>query len=359
MTYARRHLLDLRDPGWVHCVSRCVRRAFLVEGDSASSSRKTWVEQRLGVVGSVFSCRVAAYAVMSNHLHVVVRMDPTVATQWSAEEVVRRWWTLFPGRGRVLVDGSALAADPVAVTRQAADEAWVAQRRGRLCHLSWFMKALKEGISRRANREDDCTGAFWEARFTSVPLLDEGALMACMAYVDLNPIRAGMADRPERSAHTSARGRISARQRARTVVRIRAEVSASKQARALTRAGVTDVAAPGGNGHPESRLWLAPIGRCLRATTVDDYLQLVDATGRLVRGGKRGTISPQFLPILARLDLSAEQWLGMVTGSGLFSRGCVGSVAARAAEAARRGVAWVRSSCSGHLGGTASRPAAA
>jgi len=359
MTYARRHLLDLRDPGWVHCVSRCVRRAFLVEGNSASSSRKVWVEQRLGVVGSVFSCRVAAYAVMSNHLHVVVRMDPTVATQWSAEEVVRRWWMLFPGRGRVLADGSALAADPVAVARQAADAAWVAQRRGRLCHLSWFMKALKEGISRRANREDDCTGAFWEARFTSVPLLDEGALMACMAYVDLNPIRAGMADRPERSAHTSARTRIAARQRARAVQRIRAEVPAGKQTRALERAGVTDATAPGANGRAESGLWLAPVSTCLRRVPVDDYLSLLDATGRAVKAGKRGAIPPHLAPILARLEIRLDDWLGLVTGSGLFSRGCIGSAASRAQEATRRGVDWVRSRCSAFLGGTRARPAAA
>jgi len=99
--------------------------------------------------------------------------------------------------------------------------------------------------------------------------------------------------------------------------------------------------------------------RCLCRTTVDDYVQLIDATGRLVRAGKRGAIPSHLLPILARLDLSVEQWLGMVTGSGLFSRGCVGGLAARATEAARRGVAWVRSTCSGCLGGTASRPVAA
>jgi hypothetical protein len=245
------------------------------------------------------------------------------------------------------------------VTRQAADAVWVALQRGRLCHLSWFMKALKEGISRRANREDECTGAFWEARFTSVPLLDEGALTACMAYVDLNPIRAAMADRPERSAHTSVKTRIAARQRARTVTRIRAEVPTAKQTRALTRARITDAAAPGADGAPEARLWLAPVGRCLRSTSVDDYLRLVEATGRLVRAGKCGAIPAHLLPILARLDLSVEHWLGLVTGSGLFSRGCAGGMAARASEAARRGVAWVRSRCSELLGGTASRPVAA
>jgi hypothetical protein len=177
--------------------------------------------------------------------------------------------------------------------------------------------------------------------------------------VDLNPIRAGMADRPERSTHTSVKVRITARQRARTVARLRAEVPAAKQARAMARAGITDTKAAGADGAPESRLWLAPVGRCLPSTSVEDYVNLVESTGRLVRAGKRGAIPSHLLPILARLDLSVEQWLGMVAGSGLFSRGCVGGTASRAAEATRRGVSWVRSRCSAFLGGTSSRPAAA
>ncbi len=70
------------------------------------------------------------------------------------------------------------------------------------------MKALMEPQSRMANREDDCTGAFWEGQFTSVPLLDQAAIVACLAYVDLNPIRAKLADRPETSEHSPVKTRI-------------------------------------------------------------------------------------------------------------------------------------------------------
>ena len=91
MAQPRKTLINLADPGWVHCVSRCVRRAFLVDGPAQGPSRKGWVEQRLEYVSRLFAAKVAAYAVMSNHLHVVVRMCPEVGATWSAEEVTRRW----------------------------------------------------------------------------------------------------------------------------------------------------------------------------------------------------------------------------------------------------------------------------
>ncbi|MBA3684527.1 MAG: hypothetical protein H0W72_04720, partial [Planctomycetes bacterium] len=207
MAIARTKLFDPVQNPWIHAISRCVRRAHLCGGrDGTFDHRKDWMEERLELLTRVFACEIASYAVMSNHLHVVLRMCPAEVATWSADAVARRWLSIFPRK--YLSDGTPVLPDEATIARLAQDAAWVALRRVRLADLSWFMRSLKEPIARRANREDGCTGAFWEGRFDSIPLLDQPALMACMAYVDLNPVRARMAATPEGSRHTAARQRI-------------------------------------------------------------------------------------------------------------------------------------------------------
>jgi REP element-mobilizing transposase RayT len=348
MTLARRHQFDPADPPWVHAISRCVRRAFLAGGKH--EHRKSWLEDRLRLLAGVFAVEVAGYAVMSNHLHVVLRMDPSAAQSWSAATVVERWWTIYP-RQR-LRDGTPVTATAAQVREQARDAVWVAQRRQRLADLGWFMKALKEEISRRANREDGCTGAFWEGRFTSVPLLDNAALVACMAYVDLNPVRAGIAPTPEDSTHTGGRTRIRARNRWWATRRLRQRGrSAADVGRLLTKVGLDHAAA-----HPEDGLWLTPLARCRVAVpegdvvpavegplSVDAYLELLDATGRSLARGKRGSIDARLAPILARLDLRVEDWLATMVGwRMLWGGSAIGTWASRQAYAVSRGLDWIR-----------------
>ena len=98
MAIARAKLVDLTVTRWYHCVSRCVRKAFLLgEGDQ---NRKEWLEDRLEELSEIFAVAVGGFSVMDNHLHVLLRLDPEVAHGWSDLEVVQRWGRLFPPRDK-------------------------------------------------------------------------------------------------------------------------------------------------------------------------------------------------------------------------------------------------------------------
>ena len=167
--------------------------------------RKTWLVSHMKQLASVFAVDVCAYAFMSNHYHLVVRVDQARSNAWSDQEVCERWLQVFPGNRPVYETLSRNLRSNAAKKR--FDEK-VLTWRNRLSDLSWFMRCMNEGIARRANREDECTGRFWEGRFKSQALLDEGALLACMAYVDLNPVRAGLANTLELSDFTSIQERL-------------------------------------------------------------------------------------------------------------------------------------------------------
>ena len=186
-----------------------MRRAYLCGDDPVSGRnfdhRKRWLVVRIKELAENFAIDVCAYAVMSNHYHLVLHVNQDQLGQWSDEEVTRRWTAIFPNNAK-LVETLGLNRKSKAAQKQLRDrlEEW----RRRLGDISWFMRCLNESLARRANREDECTGRFWEGRFKSQALLDEKALVTCMAYVDLNPIRAGISDSLENSDFTSIQERL-------------------------------------------------------------------------------------------------------------------------------------------------------
>jgi len=272
---------------YYHCVSRCVRRAFLCGKDALSgrsySHRRQWIEDKLYALAEVFALDICAYAVMWNHYHVVLHVDVEQAAGWSRREVIERWHRLF--RGRVLSQryllGEALSSSELTIL----DEL-VTMWRQRLQDISWFMRILNETIARRANIEDGCGGRFWEGRFKSQALLDEAALAACMAYVDLNPVRSQLAKTPEQSLHTSIRQRVD--QAAKT----RMPNHPRQQAKGLMPFVGND------RDH-------IPKGLPFRLT---DYMELVDWTGRQLREDKRGHINAALPDILIRLNMASSHW---------------------------------------------------
>jgi REP element-mobilizing transposase RayT len=207
---ARRDIVHEKCVGVYHCIARCVRRAFLCGADSYSgrdySHRKAWILDRLRALAGLFGVEVCGYAIMSNHLHLVLRNRPDRVEQWSDAEVALRWRKLFPQRDDTSGEPTEPDDHDLAMLMANADR--LATLRGRLSSLSWFMRCLCEWVARAANREDRSAGRFWAGRFKSQPLLDEAALLACSVYVDLNPIRAGIATTPEESQFTSGADRI-------------------------------------------------------------------------------------------------------------------------------------------------------
>lgn len=313
MTYARKNLVSLRDTPYYHVVARCVRRAWLWGVDDYAgrdySHRKEWVLARLARLTHLFTIDVCAYAVMSNHYHLVLHVDQHRAKELTLMEAANRWLQLF--RAPPLVE-RYLSGDISEVERAAA-EAIVMRWRERLCDLSWFMKCLNEHLARLANEEDQCTGRFWEGRFRSQALLGEAGLLTAMAYVDLNPIRAGIATTPEASAFTSISDRIRSLRTPALPTRV--------PLRALQSEAYASAAA---------------IPFKLR-----DYLELVDWTGRSVRAEK-GAIDERLPSILVRLDVDEQAWRQTMRPRGNVFGRAMGRLNHMRLHASTLGQCWVR-----------------
>jgi hypothetical protein len=298
MPRPRRTQISVEDTPWYHCCSRVIRRAFLSGYDRYSGKnydhRRGWIESRLFELEAVFAIDVAAFAVMSNHLHVVLRIDIEIVNRWTDREVLEQWHKLFNGDEitQKFVKGEVVEAHEVLRLKHS-----IATYRSRLCDISWFMRCLNEPIARQANEEDNCTGRFWEGRFKSQALLDEIAVLACMAYVDLNPIRAKKADTPEQSDHTSIQ------------LRIKAALKGEQPNSLLPFIGNERQHQPKGI-----------------AFALKDYLELVDDTGRIIRNGKRGAISSNSANLLSRLNIPQENWLKLTTEFGKLFHGPVGTL---------------------------------
>ena len=348
MTQARKTVVEPGQAGVFHVVSRCVRRAFLCGSDAFSGKsyehRRGWIRDRIGQLTEVFGIEVFAYSVMANHFHLVLRTCPELPADWSAEEVVNRWLKLFPKERDE--SGSPLPLEETAFRRLCEDEAKVKLWRERLGDLSWFMRCLNENIARRANREDECTGRFWEGRFKCQRLEDEGAVLACMAYVDLNPVRAGLAETPEASAFTSAFDRIAARRGERVDARQKAASESEPEPTAAQQRLLDEAKAAA-----ERAAWLAPVAS-IRAggsaespawgITQDRYLELLDATGRLLKAEKGGRIDPGLAPILERLSLDEEKWVETVRRYGSLFYRVAGQAEKLKELAVKSGQKWFR-----------------
>ncbi len=304
MPTPRRNIVDDDVVGDYHLISRCVRQCRLC-GDELEH-RRDWIERRIAQLQRSMAIDLTAWNILSNHLHILATNRPDVAKTWSDREVALRWLRLFPAAWLRRKKGIPMAAPPTeeeiaAITRSRIR---VKVLRKRLSSVSWFMKALKEHISRRANAEDGCTGTFWERRFRSIRILDEPAKLITATYIDLNGVRAGMVTRPELTSHgsISERAAMVAGLPRRTRIRMADPPSGSNEA----------------------------------------YLEHVDTCGRWQQRSGTGVIPASLLPILERLELTKRRWLQLAREGWEQLRGtAIGSAESRQREAERRRCRWV------------------
>ncbi|QDS88106.1 hypothetical protein EC9_22920 [Rosistilla ulvae] len=264
--------------------------------------RKHWIEDRLQKLTENFALSVGGFAILNNHLHVLCRLDPKVADEWFASDVIRRWIAVYPPK---TLDFSNEKAVTNWIEQYAKEKNRVMELRNQLKNLGWFIKSLKEPLARLANRADHCRGTFWEGRYKSIAIIDNEALLATCAYIDLNPLAAGIANTPEQSCHTSIKQRVDH-------VRCKGQLPRLRAAREGTVAA-SDLA-----GSMEQDLWLVPIegrsvkDKCSREGILEtfplgSYMMLVDYTGRMYRNGK-ANMNATIKEIFSRLETNVEAW---------------------------------------------------
>ncbi len=270
---------------------------------------------------------------MSNHFHLILRSRPDCVEKWGDTDVARRWLMLCPVRRDE--QGQTEEPNEAELNSIRSDPDRLKVIRSRLSDISWWMRLLCHQIALRANHEDEETGRFFTSRFRAVRLLDEQALVACAAYVDLNPIRAAMAESLQTSDYTSAQRRIQAIEQVSTIAQAAAKTTVTSKTSEIpspaTRSSVISVAKSSADRH------LSPVSLNERTGTPGpvlnksgtrcsdkgflpmssaDYLDLLDWTGRQLANGKRGRIPDKVIPILKRMSLDRNAWCDLVGNFG-------------------------------------------
>jgi hypothetical protein len=353
----RSEIVSLGEVGVYHCWSRCVRRAFLCGQDPLTGKdyeyRREWIRDFEERLAGLFGIEVGFHAELSNHIHLVLRTRPDIVDTWPDEEVVTRWLTISHlTKSR---DGQPREFSKTLLALEMAIPKRVEKLRSRLADPSFFMASLCEHVSRRSNREDICRGTFWEDRYKCRELADEAAVLVCGIYVDLNQIRAGEASMPETSTHTSACDRIRSR-----IHRHSAETPSPVQAVAshdlpdgwLCELAMDETVSTGARVALCAATSRRASDKGMLPITLDDYLELLDASGRMLRDDKSGAIPAELAPILQRLGIRPTAWSDLVENYHEWFGHIVGAPGTVARRAAQVGRHWFRgqSKCAAAFG---------
>lgn len=234
----RSSLINPDEINIVHAVAKTVRNLFLIGEDFSTNSdyshRKDWVFSIMEFQASLMAVDILDFAIMSNHLHFVLRSRPDIVKAFDDQEVARRWLTLCPrSRRRTIVDGKAVYVpnppSPEQIAELANNKDEIKKIRQQLSSISWWMRLLCQKVAQRANYEDGISmGHFFKGRFHATLINDEPHLLGCSVYVDLNAIKAAMAETLDGYEYVSASVRI-AQIRLRMMAKHQAQLKAQEQ----------------------------------------------------------------------------------------------------------------------------------
>ena len=309
---ARAEVFDPAEVAIAHVISRTVRRCYLFGDDPVSGKnfdhRKVWIEQHLQQFAAAFGIDLICFSILSNHYHLILRSRPDIVQGWDNTEVARRWLMLCPHRRDP--HGNPLSPTEPELNAIRHCPVKLAEIRSRLSNISWWMRLLNQRVAQRANQEDEEVGRFFQDRYKGVRLLDESSLLACAAYVDLNPIRAAMAHTIEASDHTSIQRRIE------TLT----GHSQSDQADGVRHEDsfLAPVEIHEANGQPGPQPSESPARASDKGFlwfSLERYLELLDWTARQLAHGKPGRTPEDLAPVLGRLRMSRKIWCQLVAPS--------------------------------------------
>lgn len=313
----RAQVFDPTEVGVYHCFSQCVRQLFLLGHDRLTAThnghRRDLAVGELRRLAGVMGVEVLDFALMENHVHCILRNRPDVVGLWPDREVAVRWWALCPGRRNR--DGSAATATEEELEVLLRDGDWIAERRERLSHLSWFMWFWLGKIAKTANQEDGKRGHFFASRFKCKRLADEGALLACSMYTVLNPLRAGLTTEVEGYVHTSLSARVAGHMR-RSQRALGQEVLGDDPDTWLAELFLDERAAaaePTMNPYPAPRL----TEKGYLPVTLPQYLELARWTGQQSQSpaatwGAAGSMPESLASMLGEVGLAPELWVDTV-----------------------------------------------
>ncbi len=323
MTKARKNIVIEGEDNMYHCISRCVRKCFLCGKDFKDNKdyehRKKWVQDRLKKLSEIFCIDILGFAIMSNHLHILLKVNHKKIKLLDDEDIVTRWRKLYPKSAVIEEMENELLLQ---------DKEKLRKIKMRLVNISWFMKSISEYIAKKANKEDGCKGRFWEGRFVCKRIYDEASALQCALYIDLNPIRAKVSNLPEKSIFTSAYERIKAKNAKEKLKK----VNNSFNRQCLEKESKRDS-------------WLLNIDKKdggFLPISLSEYLVILDIAGRELKKDKRGNIPQTIIPILKRLKINSDNWIeNLEKTNGAFSR-FMGSKESMRKEAFKIGQKWFR-----------------